>query len=163
MDRWAQAFGLDLLGMVCLAQDHNEEALVYFRNSIALSKEIGDQLNATKTMVRMGQAYAALQSNEDAKRLFLEAHTNAQQAKWTVIILNALVSFVELSNGFSPEIKLAVVLSVLSHPAVTPNMRARCERIRDEVMLSISAKQLEAVKDLAKRKTPESWARELLK
>ena len=163
MDRWAHAFGLDVLGMVCLAQDQNEEALVHFRKSIELSKEIGDQLNATKTIVRMGQAHAALGSTEEAKSLLLEGYTKAQQAKWTVIILNALVSYVEMRNELSPEIKLAVALSVLSHPAATPNMRVRCERIRDAIMLSLPAKQVEAVNDLAKQMIAEEWAQEILK
>ncbi|HJR80178.1 MAG TPA: helix-turn-helix domain-containing protein [Anaerolineales bacterium] len=162
MDRWAEAFGLDVLGVVCLAQRQNEEALVHFRKSIELSKEIGDQLNATKTIVRMGQAYAALRSKEDAKRLFLEAYTNAQQAKWTVILLNALVSFAEVEDGLSAETKLAVALSVLSHPAVTPNIRARSERIRNEITQCLTAGQIEIAENRAKEKMAEVLAQEIL-
>ncbi|HRQ22180.1 MAG TPA: tetratricopeptide repeat protein, partial [Anaerolineales bacterium] len=45
MDRWAHAFGLDLLGIASMSQGHNEEALVYFKKSVALYNEIGDQMN----------------------------------------------------------------------------------------------------------------------
>jgi predicted ATPase/transcriptional regulator with XRE-family HTH domain len=163
MDRWAHALGLDLLGMVSLSQGKNEEALAFFNQSLALSKEIGDQLNATQTAIHMGQAYVALRSNEAAKRLFLEAYTNARQAKWTPITLNALVSFVEMQNGLSAETKLAVALSVLSHPAVTPNLRARCEHMRDEMKSSLTTQKIEVAEDLAKEKKPEAWAQEILK
>jgi len=163
MDRWAHALGLDMLGMVSLSQGQNEEALAYFNQSLALSKEIGDQLNGTQTAIHMGQAHAALRSNEQAKRLFLEAYANAGQAKWTPIILNALVSFVEMQNGLSAETKLAVALSVLSHPAVTPNLRARCEHMRDGMTSSLTTRQIEAAENLAKDKGPEAWAQEILK
>ncbi len=163
MDRWAHALGLDMLGMVSLSQGQNEEALAYFNQSLALSKEIGDQLNGTQTAIHMGQAHAALRSNEQAKRLFLEAYANAGQAKWTPIILNALVSFVEMQNGLSAETKLAVALSVLSHPAVTPNLRARCEHMRDGMTSSLTTRQIEAAENLTKDKGPEAWAQEILK
>jgi tetratricopeptide (TPR) repeat protein len=163
MDRWAHAFGLDMLGMVSMSQGHYEEALDYFRKSIVLSREIGDQLNGTQTIIHLGQAYAALQCNDDAKRLFLEAYANAQQAKWTPVILNVLASFIEMRNGLPTETKLAVALSVLSHSAITPNVRARCERLCAEMNLSLTAQQIETMENLAKGKRAEDWAHEIFK
>ena len=147
----------------CLSQGQNEEALAYFKQSLALSKEIGDQLNGSQTTIHLGQAYSALRSNEEAKRLFLEAYANAQQAKWTVIILNVLVSFTEMPNGLSDETKLGVALSILSHPALTPHLRARSEQMRSELTSSLAVEQIEAAENLAKEKKPEDWAQEILK
>ena len=138
MDRWAHAFGLDMLGMVSLSQGQNEEALAYFKQSLALSKEIGDPLNGSQTTIHMGQAYSALGCEEEAKRLFLEVYAHAQEAKWTLIIINALVSFTDIHNGLSPETKLGVALSVLSHPAVTPYMRSRSEKMRVEMISALT-------------------------
>ena len=163
MDRWAQAFGMDMLGMVELSQGQNEEALACFTESITLYEDIGDQLNAMQPTIHLGQAYAALQSNDEAKRLFMEAYANARANKWTPIILSALVSFIELKNELSPEMNLAVAFSVISHPSVTPQLRARSEQLRDEILPALTAKQVEEAENLAKQKTWEEWAQEVLK
>jgi len=163
MDRWAQAFGLDMLGMVALSQDQNEEALVHFEQSIALSKEIGDQLNSSQTTIHLGQAHAALQSDDEAKRLFLEAYASAKESKWTLIILNALLSFTEMQNGLSAETRLGVALSVLSHPSVTPYLRPRGEQMRDKLTPSLTTGQIEVIEKRAKEKRCEDWAQEILK
>jgi len=163
MDRWAHAFGLDMLGMVSLFQGQNEEALAHFKQSLALSKEIGDQLNGSQTTIHLGQAYSALRRDEEAKRLFQEAYASAQEAKWTLIIMNALISFTDIRNGLSAETKLGVALSVLSHPSVTPNLRSRVEQMRDKMTSSLAASQIEAAERLAKEKRLEDWAQEILK
>jgi predicted ATPase/transcriptional regulator with XRE-family HTH domain len=163
MDRWAHAFGLDMLGIAAQTQGQYEEALGYFKQSLALYLEIGDQFNSTQITVRLGQTYAALRLNKEAKCLFLEANTNAQTAKWTPIILNALVSFIEMQNDLSAETKLAAVLSVLSHSAITPNIRIRCKKLRDEIKAEITVQAIEFAEHLAKEKSPETFAQELLK
>ena len=163
MDRWAHAFGLDMLGMVALDQGQSEEALKYFQHSIALSKEIGDQLNGTQTMIHMGQAYAALRSNDEAERLFLEAYANAQSSKWTPILLNAFLSYVEIQPDLSAETKLAAALSILSHSAVTPNLRARSECLRDELMTRITLQEIEKAEKHASERNAEIWAQEIMK
>jgi tetratricopeptide (TPR) repeat protein len=162
MDRWARAFGLDMLGMICLSQGQNEEALIRFKQSVALSKEIGDQLNGAQTTIHIGQTYAALNSNEEAKSLFLEVYDDAKQAKWSLIILNTLISFTEIQDDLLPETKLAVALSALSHPAITPYLRKRCERLRDGLTSLLTPKQIKSATILAMEKKPEDWAQEVL-
>jgi tetratricopeptide (TPR) repeat protein len=162
MDRWARAFGLDMLGMICLSQGQNEEALIRFKQSVALSKEIGDQLNGAQTTIHIGQTYAALNSNEEAKSLFLEVYDDAKQAKWSLIILNTLISFTEIQDDLLPETKLAVALSALSHPAITPYLRKRCERLRDGLTSLLTPKQIKSATILAMEKNPEDWAQEVL-
>jgi tetratricopeptide (TPR) repeat protein len=161
MDHWAHAFGLDMLGMVALAQGKNEEALNYFNQSNMHSNEIGDQLRSTQTKVHIGQAHAALGSCDEAINLYREAYTVAQQAKWTLTIMSILVSFAEM-NSIPPEAKLALVLSILLHPGVSPHMRARSEKMRDELVLTLTSEQVKTSKKFAKEKNPEDWARELL-
>jgi len=56
-DRWAHAFGLDLLGMANLAQGQNEEALDHIQQSAALYNEIGDKLNGALVSIHLGQTY----------------------------------------------------------------------------------------------------------
>ncbi|HEX2994954.1 MAG TPA: tetratricopeptide repeat protein, partial [Anaerolineales bacterium] len=159
MDRWAHAFGLDMLGVVALSQGQNEDALDLFQHSLNHSKEIGNQLAAAQTSIHMGQAYAALQCIDDAKQLYREAYAAAETANWIPIILNGLVSFIEIHSELPEETRLAVARSVLSHPAVLPNLRTRCERLRDEIKFPL---QEPAVEDLASTKKAETWARELL-
>lgn len=163
MDRWAHAFGLDMLGIAAQAQGQHEEAQNYFKQSITLYKEIGDQFNSTQTAVRLGQTYAALRSNAEAECLFREIYVNAQAAKWKPIIMNTLLSFTEIQNGLSAKIKLAVALSLLSHPAVTPNIRTRSETMRDKLKAELTQQEIETAEHLAKEKTPEILAKELLK
>jgi predicted ATPase/transcriptional regulator with XRE-family HTH domain len=163
MDRWAHALGLDLLGMVSLEQGQVEEALTYFQKSAAFSKEIGDSLNGTQTAIHLGQACATMRSNEEAKRLYVDAYTNAKAAKWTPIILNALVAYTEIPDVLPAETRLAVALSVLAHPAVTPNIRARSEAIQDQVIPLLTTDQIESAHKIAEGTSPEDWAQELLK
>jgi hypothetical protein len=40
MDRWAHAFGLDMLGMVALSQEQNEEALDLFNTASIIQKRL---------------------------------------------------------------------------------------------------------------------------
>ena len=163
MDRWAHAFGLDMLGMVALDQGQSEEALEYFQHSIALSKEIGDQLNGTQTMIHMGQAYAALRNEDEAKHVFLEAYANAQSSKWKPILLNAFLSYVETQYDLPTETKLAAALSILAHSAVTPNLRARSECLRDEIMSRTKVQEIQKAEKLASEKNAEVWAQEIMK
>ena len=51
MDRWAHAFGLNLLGHLSVTRGQTQAARDYFRQSLALSQEIGDQWTATQTMI----------------------------------------------------------------------------------------------------------------
>ena len=163
MDRWAHALGLDLLGMVSLEQGQVEEALTYFQKSAAFSKEIGDSLNGTQTAIHLGQACATMRSNDEAKRLYVDAYTNAKAAKWTPIILNALVAYTEIPDVLPAETRLAVALSVLTHPAVTPNIRTRSEAIQDQVIPLLTTDQIESAHKIAEGTSPEDWAQELLK
>ncbi|MGE5378294.1 MAG: tetratricopeptide repeat protein, partial [Bacteroidota bacterium] len=162
MDRWAHAFGLDLLGMVCLAEGQNEEALDYFQHSLEHYRQIGDTLNSTQTLIHLGQAYTALECLDDAKRLYVEAYATALQAGWIPIILVALVAFIEMEKSLAPQTKLAIALSVLAHPSVTPNLRARSERMRDEIRSRLAPERIEAAQELAGEKTAESWAEEII-
>lgn len=163
MDRWAHALGLDLLGIASMSQGRNEEALVYFEQSVALYNEIGDQMNSAQTTIHMGQAYAAMRSDDEAKRLYLEAYSNAESYKWYPVLLNALISFVEMQNAIPHETKLAVALSVLAHPAVTPYLRWRSEVMHGDAMKSLGNERIEAAEKLAREKSPEIWAQELLR
>jgi predicted ATPase/transcriptional regulator with XRE-family HTH domain len=163
MDRWAHAFGLDLLGIASMSQGQNEEAIIHFEKSIALYNEIGDQLNSAQSTIHMGQACAAKGSLDEAKRLFLEVYSNAKANKWSPLILNALISFVEILNDTPPETKLAVALSALAHPAVTPYLRGRSEAMRDDAKSNLNEESIKAAEDFARVKSPELWAQELLK
>jgi tetratricopeptide (TPR) repeat protein len=163
MDRWAHAFGLDLLGTMALSEGNHTEALAYFDQSLALSKGIGDQLSAAQSAIHLGQAYAALREEEPAKRLFREAYTSAREGKWAFILLDALLSFAEMQNGLSAETRLGAALSILAHPAVTPQLRLRGEHMRDEMTAVLTAQQIETANRLATEMRPEGWAQEILK
>ena len=162
MDRWAHAFGLDLLGTLALSEGKQEEALAYFDQSLALSKGIEDQLSAAQTAVHLGQAYAAVREDEQAKRLLKEAYISAREGKWAFVLLDALLSFTEIQNGLSDDTKLAIVLSILSDTAVTPQLRVRGERLQNEMTASLTTQQIQTAKRLATEKKPGAWAQEIL-
>lgn len=163
MDRWAHAFGLDLLGIASMLQGFDENAITHFEQSVVLYNEIGDQMNSTQVAIHMGQAYAAMRQDDEAKRLYLEAYSKAQTYKWPPVLLNALVSYTEMPNDLPYETKLGVALSVLAHPALTPYLRGRSEAMCDEAKSNLSSDMIKAAEDLAKEKMPEVWAEELLK
>ncbi len=161
-DRWAQAFGLDLLGQVSRSYGQNEKALNLFRQSLALSQEIGDQWGSTQSLIHLGEVQVSF-GVDDARRLFIEAYANAYRAKWTPTILEVLVAFISSDDRILPVIKLAITLAVLSHPSTTPHVRARAEHIRYGLILSLSTEQVEMAKNRAIEKSPETWAQEILR
>jgi predicted ATPase/transcriptional regulator with XRE-family HTH domain len=163
MDRWAHAFGLDLLGIASKSQGLHEEAIAHFKQSVALYNEIGAQMNSAQVATHMGQAYAAMRQDDEAKQLYFEAYSKAQTYKWPPVLLTALVSFTEMPNDLPYETKLAVALSVLAHPAITPYLRGRSEAMRDDAKSNLSGEMIKAAEDLARVKNPELWAQELLK
>lgn len=162
-DRWAHAFGLDMLGIVCMSEKDHETSIGYFKKSIALSKEIGDSLGAMESMIHLGQAYAALQCHDDARQLFLDVYASAKSVKWTPIILNVLVAFVEMHTDLPAATRLVVALSVLANPTATSHVRQRCESIRADAMQSLTASEVETVEQQARERHAEDLAQEMLK
>lgn len=163
MDRWAHAFGLDLLGIASMSQGLNEEAIAHFKQSISLYNEIGDQMNSAQTTIHMGQAHTAMRSDDEAKRLYLEAYSKAKTYKWPPVLMNALISYIEMQNAIPHETKLAAALSVLAHAAVTPYLRGRSEAMRDDAKKSLSDEMIEVAEKLAAENSLEIWAQELLR
>ena len=161
-DRWAHAFGLDMLGLLALEQGKSKQAFENFEQSVSLSREIGDEMNSTQSMVHIGRALGTLGDIEEAMRLFKQTYSVARETNWFLVIVSILVAFMELKNRLSPEIKLAIAISVLSHTGITPNMRERCEQIREENQALLSAKQIKAAAQMAKEKQIEEWADEII-
>lgn len=162
-DRWAHAFGLDLLGLALMSQGQMEEALDYFNQSAAFYNEIGDQLNGALTTIHMGEAYTALQSGSEAKQLYLDVYEKAKANNWIQLLLKVLISYTEMPNGLPYETKLAVACSVLAHPSTTPYLRRQCETMHDDALANLSREIIQLTEELAKEKSPEQWAQELLK
>jgi tetratricopeptide (TPR) repeat protein len=161
-DSWAHAFGLDPLGTMALSDRNHREALAYFDQSLTLSRGIGDQLGAAQFAIHLGQAHAALGEQEPATRLFREAYTSARDGKWAIILLDALLSFIEMQNKLSAETRLGAVLSILAHPAVTLQLRLRGEQVREAMTAALTAHQIEKARRLATELQPEGWAQEML-
>jgi tetratricopeptide (TPR) repeat protein len=162
MDRWAHAFGLNMLGMISLKRQENQQALEYFKHSLSLSREINDQLNATQSLVHTGQAIAGLGDAAEANRIFKKAYPVAREANWVLVVINTLLSYIELGNELLPETKLAVATSVLNHPGTTPTMRSRCEKIWAENQPLLTKQQVKNVELRAKEKAIEEWADEII-
>ena len=78
-------------------------------------------------------------------------------------MINVLISLIEISNELPPETKLAVALSALAHPALTPYLRGRSETMRDHAKANLSEEAMETAEGLAREKSPELWAQELMK
>ena len=95
--------------------------------------------------------------------LYLEVYQQSKENKWTQLVLKTLISYTELPNGLTHETKLAVALSVLEHIAITPYLRRQSEAKRDALKTSLNEDMVKAAEKLAKEKSPELWAEELLK
>jgi len=162
-DRWAHAFGLDLLGMAMLAQGQNKDALDHFQQSVALYNEISDQLNGAVVNIHMSDAYAALQQIDEAKKLYLDVYEKAKANNWTQLLLKALISHVDMTKNLPYETKLTVALTMLEHPAITPHLRGQCDTVINDAKSHLSDEKIKVIEDLTKEKSPELWAQELLK
>ena len=156
MDRWAQAFGLDLLGQAAVAKGENETALDRFQHSLALSAEIGDQWGSTQTSIHLAEAQASLGAILPARRLLLEAYQNAWKAKWTPTILELLVAYLSLDGEITLQKKLAALHSVQAHSALTPRIRRRAAQLC-EALASTPREE-----DPPPEKSAEAWAEEFL-
>jgi predicted ATPase/transcriptional regulator with XRE-family HTH domain len=163
MDRWAQAFGLDVLGQVFVSQGQINEALDQFHQSLALSQEIGDQWGSTNALIHIGEAQAAIGFEENARNLLQQAYANAYQAKWALIILEVLVTYLFIDHETSPTEKLAATLTVLMHPVAAPHITVKAEHLRDNLILMLDEEQVEKAKIYAQEKSADVWAREILK
>jgi hypothetical protein len=84
LDRWAHAFGLDMLGIASMSQGQNEDALVHFKKSAALYNEIGDQIEQRADHDPHGAGICgdASGSTDEAKRFYLEAYSKSRPNKW---------------------------------------------------------------------------------
>jgi tetratricopeptide (TPR) repeat protein len=161
-DRWSYAFGLDILGLVALTRGQYEEALIYFEEGKSHVSEIGDRFVLLYFTVHKAQAYIGLGSNKKAKQLLQEAYKEAVRSNWILIILNALVSYLEIKNELPARQKLAVSLAVLEHPGINPEIYDRAVCIRDKSLSRLKAQQAGLAEQWAKEKNAEEWAKELL-
>jgi tetratricopeptide (TPR) repeat protein len=157
LDRWAQATGLDLLGQVLVLKGQTEEASNLFLQSQALFQEIGDAWGHNQSLIHLAGAKAPLQETDEAKDLFRRAYRNAKAAKWTPTILEALVGLISLDERVMPEKRLAVTLSILSHPAVTPSIRQQAEGLKERLTSALSPRQVLLAEAQAESLDPEVW------
>ncbi|MEJ2758478.1 MAG: NB-ARC domain-containing protein [Anaerolineales bacterium] len=158
-DWWSFAFGNDLLGVVLLAQGEFEEALVYLEQAKDLQNEVGDRYSFLHILVHMGQAYVASGWDEKAMGLFREAYSEAYRAKWSPIILDILISVIEMDLGLTIEERFAIAYSVLNHPGTTPMIRSRTNRIIGDYQSGLSQKQILTAQQKGKLTNAEAWAK----
>lgn len=159
-DRWARATGLDLLGQAVIAGGQPETAGSLFAQSMALSQEIGDQWGRAQAMIHLGEAQAASGFSGDARRLCREAYENARQSGWTPTMLEALVALATVETGIAADTRLAGVLSILLHPALTPAARQKAERLCDRLAAALTPAQVEAARVVAGSDSVEQWLQE---
>lgn len=158
-DWWSYAFGHDMLGVVSLAQGNFKEALAHLEKAKSRMTEIGDRYSYLHILIHTGQAYAALGSDEKAMQLLQQAYSEAYQARWAPIILDILISLVEMDKALCVEDKLAIALSVLAHPGLTPMIRTRAERIGDDYQSELTPQQIQAAQNQMQMTNAEDWAR----
>lgn len=161
MDRWAEAFGTDLLGQTAMAKGDYQRALGLFRQSLALLQAIGDQWASTQTIIHLSEAQAALGFREEANRLLLEASTSALQAKWTPTVLEVLYTRVAMDPAVPPETQLTITLTILTHPAVSPYVRQRAKQLHENLLGVLTSEQIAAAQAAAQETEPEQWVRAL--
>ena len=156
MDRWAQAFGLDLLGQVALAKGDTLKAQEQFQRSLALYDEIGAPWGTAQVSVHLAEAQAGLGSGSQALDLLRRVFENAWQAQWLPTILEALVAFLSLDEAIAPHTKSAALQAVQAHPACTPQIRQQV------TALSASLPDAPAGAQPRAEKSAETWAQEIL-
>jgi predicted ATPase/transcriptional regulator with XRE-family HTH domain len=157
-DWWSYAFGHDMLGVVSLAQGKYEEALDHLEQAKTRMRTIGDRYSLLYILVHLGQTYTALGSDETAMQLFQEAYSEAYQANWVPIILDILISLIEMSKELAVEDKLAIALSVLEHPGITPLIRSRATRLGENYQSSLTQQQILTAQKKGQITHAEAWA-----
>lgn len=162
-DRWALAYGLNTLGMLAFTQGRHEQALENFQRSARLSEEIGDQLGRAQLMVQIGQVYTALGEVDRAKALLREIYFAAREARWGQIILLVLISLAEIPGELPAETTLALTMTMLDAPGVTPIMRRRCLKMQAEARSQLTDAQIQAAAQRAEAMSVENWADELFR
>ena len=95
-DRASIAFALDGLGLVSAAQGKADKAHQFFRSSITLLNEIGEQGNLAQTLTHYGYALLKMGELENAHQHFIDALTVASRAEITPILLEALLGEAEV-------------------------------------------------------------------
>jgi tetratricopeptide (TPR) repeat protein len=161
-DRWALAFGLDLLRQAAMAQERFDDAHSYYDQSLVLSQEIGDLWASNRTLIHLAEVQATDGMVEETKQMFQEAYLQAQQAKWIPNVFEALVAFLTVDSERSLEICFGALTAVLSHPAITPPIRQRAESLRDKWVSRLTPKQRADARAVASAKSLEDWAQEVL-
>lgn len=159
LDRWALAFGFDQLGRIAMLESDFESARDLFQRSMALSDEIGDKWAGTQTRIHLGEALASLGQDGEARALFLQAYRGAQQAHWAPTILEALVAYVSVDQEMPPETRMAVALSVLSHPAASPDLHRQAAALREQMTGALTEEQVNAAHALVPKSETEWWDR----
>jgi len=157
-DWWSYAFGHDMLGVVSFSQGKYEEALDHLDRAKIRMRTIGDRYSLLHIMVHMGQTYTALALNEKAMQLFQEAYSEAYHAEWAPIILDILISLIEMSKDLTVEDKFAIALSVLEHPGITPLIRSRTSTLVENFQSSLTQQQILAAQKQARITNAEAWA-----
>jgi tetratricopeptide (TPR) repeat protein len=160
-DRASIAFALDGLGLVSASQRNDQETHDFFRASIALWNEIGEQGGLAQTLTHYGDALLRMGDLEGAHKHFLEATEVASRAEITPVVLEALVGEAEVRiargdtrSGFG------IVSSVSQHASGSYATRSRADRLRAELEPHLAAKELETA--LAAYPTIDTSVRELL-
>lgn len=155
MDRWAQAFGLDLLGQAALARGDYAQAQDRFQRSMALYDEIGAPWGTAQVSIHLAEAQAGLGSGPQARDLLRQVFQNAWQAQWVPTILEALVAFLSLDDEIVPQTKLAALQAVQVHPAITPQIRQRVTGLSERWSDVLAGTPLQT------EKSAETWATEI--
>jgi predicted ATPase/transcriptional regulator with XRE-family HTH domain len=161
MDRWALAFGLDLLGQAAVARGQWQTAREYFSQSLPHSLEIDDQWAATLCTIHLAEVHLALGEQEEGYCLLRQAYAASRHANWLPVILEALIALVYTGDELALTGKLAILQAVLVQSTIYQSTRQRAARLRAELAAQLQPEQVEAVSSQVDPKSVEQWAEEL--
>lgn len=148
-DRSARALAFDVLGMIAQSRggERVAEAIGWFRQSLALYREIGDRWSLARVLNLLGMALVQLDHHEEAAASFYEALTTALALETLPQALEALAGLAALAlRAGAQEQALLLALSVETHPQASPKARERVGQVHQSLAAQLTCAQVEAIR-----------------
>jgi predicted ATPase/transcriptional regulator with XRE-family HTH domain len=153
-DRWNQSRCLISLGEVALQQMAPERAEIYFRESISLSRQLGDLSSLPESLTNLGMSLHIQGNLSEANLSFLEALQRAIELDLPPVALEAIVGIatVRYQEG-KAQTALEMARFALDHPAIYYEAAERAGRICFESKLHLNLQEIQAAENRARSLT----------
>ncbi|HEX9924076.1 MAG TPA: tetratricopeptide repeat protein, partial [Anaerolineae bacterium] len=131
IDDWVyMRMSLALLGEAHEWLEEYEQAKQRYEESLLISRGNGDRLGITMALNNLGRLSVTLGQHRQAKFYLKDALTLASDIQFMPLIIDSLISVAALlAQGLAKQQALDILVSVLNHSAIEPQMHTRAIQI----------------------------------